>query len=47
MTGGGGRNPVSGKQKSYDRVGKKLFEAGYAVAKGTVFAASQVKCICA
>ena len=41
------RNPVSGKQKSYDRVARKLFEAGYARAKITVFVATQLKCICA
>ena len=42
-----GRNPVSGKQKSYDRVARELFEVGYATAKNTVFSATQVKRICA
>lgn len=41
------KNPSSGKQKSFDRVAKELFEAGYANAKGNIFSASQVKRICA
>ena len=41
------RNPVSGKQKSYDRVARKLLKVGCARAKGTVFVATQVKRICA
>jgi DNA invertase Pin-like site-specific DNA recombinase len=37
------KNPVSGKQKSYIRVAKELFQTGYSTGTGKVFSCSQIQ----